>query len=319
MKIIRGLNNITPDTQNITLTLGNFDGLHLGHQKILSMLTERAKELKIQSMVFTFEPHPLRIIAPDRCPPLLTTFHERMKLFQELNVDIVMCAHFTEEFAGQHPADFIKNILWEKLRVKEIFVGYNFAFGRGKKGGIDMLEKSSHQYPYRVRVVEEVKIKGEKVSSTAIRNYISQGNLEKANLFSGRPYTLSGKVITGSGRGKSLGFPTANIDAGSKLIPKFGVYPARIYIGEKSYNGLANIGHKPTFGDSPPGIEAYIFNFQSNLYQQFLKIELIKRIRNEISFPNHGCLIQQIKQDVKDAEKIFANETKKPDNQHKVS
>ena len=317
MKIIRGLKNITPDSQNVTLTLGNFDGLHLGHQKILHSLTKRAKELTIKSMVFTFEPHPLKIIAPERCPPLLTTFHERMKLFQELNVDIVLCAHFTEEFAGQHPDDFIKNILWEKLRVREIFVGYNFAFGHGKRGGIDLLEKSSQQYQYQVRVVEEVTIKGEKVSSTAIRKYISQGNIEKANLFLGRPYSLSGKVITGSGRGKSLGFPTANIDAGSKLIPKFGVYPARIHIGEKSYNGLANIGHKPTFGDSPPGIEAYIFNFQSNLYQQFMKIELIKRIRNEISFPDHGCLIQQIKQDVKEAKKIFTNNTKISDNLHK--
>ena len=305
MKIIRGLNNINPDTQNVTLTLGNFDGLHLGHQKILRMVTDRAKELEIQSMVFTFEPHPLKILAPDRCPPLLTTFHERMKLFQELKVDTVLCAHFTEEFASQHPNDFIQNILWEKLRIKEIFVGYNFTFGRDKRGGIDLLEKFSHQYSFQVRVVEEVKIKEEKVSSTAIRNYISQGNLEKANLFLGRSYTLSGKVISGSGRGKSLGFPTANIDAGSKLIPKFGVYLARIHIGEKSYNGLANIGHKPTFGGSLPGVEAYIFNFQSDLYRQFLKIELMKRLRNEISFPNNGCLIQQIKQDVKEAKRVF--------------
>jgi len=310
MKIIRGLKYINPDVQNVVLTLGNFDGLHLGHRKILKAVTDRAGILGVQSMVFTFEPHPLKILAPDRCPPLLTTSHEKMKLFQELKVDVVFCAHFTEEFASQHPEEFIRHTLWESLRVKEIYVGYNHTYGRGKRGTIGLLEEFSRQYPFRVQVVEEVIVEGENVSSTAIRNYLRQGNVEKANLLLGRPYTLTGKVIAGCGRGRTLGFPTANIAAGIKLIPKEGVYLARIQIHGKTYNGLANIGPKPTFGDHSPGVEVYIFDLLANLYQQFLEVELIKRIRDEISFPDPGSLVRQIRQDVKEAHQIFRSEEK---------
>jgi riboflavin kinase/FMN adenylyltransferase len=308
MKIIRGLKCIGPDIQNGVLTLGNFDGLHLGHQKILQTFTDRARDSGVQAMVFTFEPHPLKILAPDRCPPLLTTFHEKMKLLQKSNVDVVICAHFTEELASQHPEEFIRSTLWEKLRVKEVYVGYNYTFGRGRKGTIAMLDEYSRHYPFRVHVVEEVNIQGENVSSTAIRNYIREGNIEKANLLLGRPYTLTGKVMPGCGRGRTLGFPTANIAPGIKLIPKYGVYLVRILIHEKTYNGVANIGPRPTFGDPSPGVEVYIFDLQANLYQQFLEIELIKRIRDEISFPNAGSLVQQIRQDVKDAHQIFKSE-----------
>ncbi|MEW5801778.1 MAG: bifunctional riboflavin kinase/FAD synthetase [bacterium] len=305
MKIVRGIKYIDPDVKNVVLTLGNFDGLHLGHRKILQTVTERARALKVQSMVFTFEPHPLKILAPDRCPPLLTTFHEKMKLFQELDVDIVLCANFTEEFASQHPEEFILHTLWERLQVKEIYVGYNHTFGRGKKGTIAMLEEFSHQYPFRVQVVEEVSIQGENVSSTAIRNYIREGNVEKANLLLGRHYTLTGKVIPGCGRGKQLGFPTANIAPGIKLIPRHGVYLSRVRIQGKTYNGLTNIGPRPTFGDFSLGVEVYIFDLRANLYQQFLEIELVKRIRDEISFPSAGSLVRQIKQDVEEAHQIF--------------
>lgn len=310
MKIIRGLNHTGPDIQNVVLTLGNFDGLHLGHQKILKMVTSRAVQLGVKSMVFTFEPHPLKIIAPDRCPPLLTTFHERMKLFQEMKVDIVLCANFTEKFASQHPDEFVHSVLWEQLRVREIYVGYNYTFGHGKRGTIAMLQEFADRYPFRVQVVEGVDVQGESVSSTTIRNYLRQGNLEKANLLLGRPYVLTGKVIPGCGRGRSIGFPTANIAHGVKLIPKVGVYLVRVQIHGKTYNGLANIGYKPTFGESAPGVEVYIFDLQANLYQQVLEIELIKRIRDEISFPDAECLAQQIEEDVKEAYKIFKSEAK---------
>jgi len=290
--------------------MGNFDGVHLGHQKILQIVVDRAREIGVLGMVFTFEPHPLKILAPDRCPPLLTTFHEKMKLLQKLNLDIVLFARFTEEFASQHPEEFIQRILWDKLRVKEVYVGYNHTFGRGGKGTVAMLEEFSRQYPFRVQVVEEVVIQGENVSSTAIRNYLRQGNLEKANLLLGRPYTLTGKVIPGCGRGRKIGFPTANIAPGIKLIPKSGVYLARVHIRGKTYNGLANIGPKPTFQDSSPGVEVYIFDLQADLYHQYLEIELIKRIRDEISFPSVGSLVHQIEQDVKEARQIFKDKEK---------
>jgi len=310
MKIIRGLQCLGPDVRNVVLTMGNFDGVHLGHQKILQIVVDRAREIGVLGMVFTFEPHPLKILAPDRCPPLLTTFHEKMKLLQKLNLDIVLFARFTEEFASQHPEEFIQRILWDKLRVKEVYVGYNHTFGRGGKGTVAMLEEFSRQYPFRVQVVEEVVIQGENVSSTAIRNYLRQGNLEKANLLLGRPYTLTGKVIPGCGRGRKIGFPTANIAPGIKLIPKSGVYLARVHIRGKTYNGLANIGPKPTFQDSSPGVEVYIFDLQADLYHQYLEIELIKRIRDEISFPSVGSLVHQIEQDVKEARQIFKDKEK---------
>ena len=308
MKIIRQLNQISLDAQHTVLALGNFDGLHLGHQKILKKIVKRAGDLGTKSMVFTFEPHPLKILAPDRCPPLLTTFHERVKLFQNYKLEIALFTHFSREFAAQHPEDFIRNVLWEKLRVKEIYVGYNYAFGQGKKGGVSMLEKFSSLYSYKVQIIEEVKIQEERVSSTTIRDFIHQGNLEKANLFLGRPYCLSGKVIHGHGRGKGLGFPTANIKAGRKLIPKYGVYLSKIHLQDKIYNGVANIGLRPTYGESIPTVEVFIFNFQSNLYQEFLEIELMKRLRDEISFPNDSCLIQQIKKDVTEAHRVLEGE-----------
>ncbi|MEW6379432.1 MAG: bifunctional riboflavin kinase/FAD synthetase [bacterium] len=310
MRIIRGLKCLDPNVRNVVLTLGNFDGLHLGHQKILQTVIDRARKSGAYSMVFTFEPHPLKILAPDRCPPLLTTFHEKMKLFQKMDLDIVLFARFTEEFASQHAEEFIQHILWDKLQVKEIYIGYNHTFGRGGRGTIAMLEEFSRQYPFRVQVVDEVVIQGENVSSTAIRNYIREGNLEKANLLLGRPYTLTGKVVPGCGRGRKLGFPTANIAPGIKLIPRSGVYLARVPIHGKIYNGLANIGFKPTFQDSPPGVEVYIFDLQADLYNQYLEIELIKRIRDEISFPNVGSLVQQIERDVRDAHQIFKDEEK---------
>lgn len=308
MKIIRGLTQLPIEAQRAVLTLGNFDGLHLGHQKILGLVTARAKELGTRNIVFTFEPHPLRILSPDRCPPLLTTFHERMELFEELGVDIVICAHFTEEFANQHPEDFIKSILFENLKVREIFVGYDYSFGKGKQGGTVTLAEVSHKYGFRLQVIEEVMIGQERVSSTAIRDFIRQGKMEKANQFLGRPYLLSGKVVHGCGRGKSLGFPTANLQAGVKLMPRFGVYLAQVHIQGMIYHGLAHIGQKPTFKIDQfelPGIEVYIFNFEADIYQQFLQIKLFKRLRDEIPFPNEGRLVEQINQDIVEAKQIL--------------
>ena len=212
MKIIRGTKNITGPIPYPVMAIGNFDGVHVGHQTLFRKTAELALANQGTAISFTFEPHPLKIIAPSKVPPLLTHFKKKMELMESFGISLVICADFTRQFADQRPRDFSKNILFEKIGVKEVVVGFDYAFGRGREGTIPYLKKMGEEFEFAVHVVEPFKLNGHTVSSSHVRELIEVGDVEMANQFLGRDYSIIGPVVSGHKTGQAIGFPTANID-----------------------------------------------------------------------------------------------------------
>ena len=258
-----------------------------------------------RSIVFTFEPHPLKVVAPDKDIRLITSCEEKTRLLEDAGVDAVICANFTKEFAEQNPDDFVKDILHKKIGVFEVYVGHDYAFGKAREGTISHLKELGKRYGFYVGVIEPVVIDDAVVSSSRIRRMILDGDVDSAARFLGRNYALTGIVVEGAGRGRKLGFPTANIELPSELIPKDGVYAVKVKKGDKAYDGVANIGNKPTFKNERFGVEAYLFDFNGSLYNERLEIEFIKRIRNERAFKNAEELITHMKDDASAAKEIL--------------
>ena len=298
---IRKFKNIKPPI----ITLGKFDGVHKGHQKVLRAVKDRAAKLKFPSVVYTFEPHPLKIVTPHKSPLLLTTLKEKIELIKASGIDYLILARFTKEFAAQHPREFVSDILVKQLAVKEVLVGHDYAFGKGKKGTIEYLKKLGQEFGFKVYIIPAYKKRGFIVSSSKIREYIQNGKMKEAARFLGRPYTISGKVIKGRNIGKHLGFPTANIEIHNELIPKDGIYAVRVILGNKIYKGAVNVGFAPTFHTNKRAVEAHIINFKQNIYGKKLKIEFIQRLRGEKTFKSTEGLAIQIKRDVEKVKKIL--------------
>ena len=307
MRIVRGLKNLNERYPNPVLTLGNFDGVHLGHQAIFNKVIERAGEVNGTSIVFTFEPHPLKVLAPDRSPKMLNTFHGKMKLFAAAGIEIVICANFTRAFAEQHPEDFARDILFKQLGVREVYVGYDYAFGKGREGSIESLKEMGRTFGFAVGIVEAVQVSATVVSSSVIRDLISSGRVEEAATLLGRRYTIEGEVVHGSHRGQTLGFPTANLKIANELIPAHGVYAVLAQVGDQSIKGVASIGIRPTFDAGPVSIEVYLFEFHNELYGKEMEISFAKRLRGEEKFPNADALVRQIRKDVHDAQAALQN------------
>lgn len=299
MKIIRGLGDIPKrGLINPVLTLGNFDGVHLGHQAIFKQVVAWALNTGGSSVVFTFEPHPLKVLAPHRSPKLLSTFREKMEQIEAAGMDAVICARFTPEFASQNPDDFVREVLVDKIGAKAIFIGHDYAFGKDRQGDIPFLRAAGARYGFEVHVVDPVKVEGITVSSTKIRKLIMDGEVCLASKLLGRPYSIEGTVIPGHSRGREIGFPTANITTPNELPPKEGVYAVTVEVEGKLYKGAANIGANPTFGDETPSYETHIFDLSEDLYGKFLKMKFIKRVRDEVKFKSVEELVERIKKDV---------------------
>jgi riboflavin kinase/FMN adenylyltransferase len=305
MRIIRGIKNYTEELPRPVLTLGNFDGVHLGHQAIFKKVVGRAREIGGTSIAFTFEPHPLKVLAPERSPLLLNTFHGKMRLFEQAGTDVVICANFTREFADQHPEDFARDVLHKLINVNEVFVGYDYAFGRGREGSIESLKKMGQTYGFRVGVVEPVLVDGTVVSSSAVRELLSKGQMQEAARLLGRHYAIEGEVVHGSHRGHTLGFPTANLKTANELIPGFGVYAVIAHVDCRPFKGVASIGIRPTFNNGPVSIEVYLFEFEQDIYGKEMEVAFVKRLRGEEKFPDAGALVRQIRKDVQDAQRIL--------------
>lgn len=306
MKIIRGSRNIGGEIKNPVLTLGNFDGVHIGHQAIFEYIVKRSQDRNGTSIVYTFEPHPLKILSPGRCPPMLTVFHKKMELIQRSGVDMVICADFTRQFADQRPRDFAKEILYGKIGVKEVFVGYNYKFGRGKEGTIDYLKKMGREFGFGVNVIDPVKRNGCIVSSTKIRELIGAGDVYNASLMLGRSYSIKGKIVKGFKKGTVIGYPTANIETIHELIPHTGVYAVTVLRRNKEhYRGIANVGFNPTFNRDRLSVEVHIFDLHEDMYDEELDVSFIKRIREEVEFASPERLIEQIKKDIASARDIL--------------
>jgi riboflavin kinase/FMN adenylyltransferase len=306
MEIIRGLEDLKENYPNTVITIGNFDGLHLGHQKIIQTVLRESEDINGTSMVVTFDPHPMKVLAPEREIKLLTTPKERERLIQTMGIHVLLCITFNEEFSQLTPDDFIDDILVKKINAKKVIVGQNYAFGKARKGTTELLRRRGRKYGFNVKVVRHAKFNGEVVSSSKIRNFLSKGQVFEASTFLGRAYTIEGNVIKGAGRGeKLLHIPTANITTPNELVPKEGVYAVKIGIKNDFFDGVANIGKKPTFGDAVTSYEVHIFNYAGNLLGEHLRIHFIDWIRDQQSFPDALSLERQIRNDIEHARDIL--------------
>ncbi len=260
MEIIKGLENLVRIYPNTVLTIGNYDGVHLGHQKILSMVRKKTEEINGTSVVMTFEPHPVKVLAPERDVKLLTTPEEKARLIAKMGIDVLLFVTFNKDFAQILPDDFIKDILVNKLQVREVIVGANYAFGKNKKGNIELLKKRGKEFGFHATAVPDVLVHGNIVSSSSIRNLILKGQMQEVSAYLGRAYSILGTVIKGKGRGKSiLNIPTANITTPVEIAPKEGVYAVRVGYKGSIYDGVANIGKNPTFKEKTVSYEVHLF------------------------------------------------------------
>jgi riboflavin kinase/FMN adenylyltransferase len=288
------------------LALGNFDGVHLGHQAIFRQAVGRAHAIGGTSMVFTFDPHPLHVLAPDKAPLLLTTFAQKMRLIAALGIHIGLRVVFNETFARQQPIDFIREVLCQSIGVQELIVGYDFRFGYRRAGTTALLQEQAPIYGYQVAVVPPITRDDIVVSSSNIRRLLQEGQVEPVARLLGRPYSIEGQVVEGYRRGATLGFPTANVRAVNDIVPRTGVYAVRMIWAERTYPGVANVGYNPTFGNQALSVEAHLFDFSAALYGETVSVEFIARIRDERKFASVEELAAQIADDSQQARTIHA-------------
>lgn len=309
MEIIFGIDRINRSFRNPVAALGNFDGVHLGHQLIFDQVKQVAKGVEGESMVLTFEPHPLKVLQADQCPPLITPLKKKILFIERSGIDVVICAEFTREFSAISAREFVKSVLVDRIGVHTIIVGDNYAFGQGREGGVEDLKAFGGEFGFQVQVVGPLRIKNQIVSSSVIRKLIQEGEMAGAATLLGRHYVVLGKVIWGTARGRLLGVPTANVEILNELYPKNGVYAVEIFIENKPYPGVANVGMNPTFRGSRFSVEVHIFDFNRNIYGKEVQVAFIQRIREERVFETSASLIEQIKKDMTCARQIL---TKRP-------
>ena len=298
MIVANSIKELKYDPHSI-VTIGTFDGVHLGHQLIMSKLTSRAKTHASRSVILTFDPHPREIVGKEQIM-LLSTLDERINLMNIFGVDAVLIIKFSYDFSRQTSKEFYEKYMVNGIGLSEVIVGYDHMFGRDRKSNIDELQRMSIEYKFDVNVVEPVSFGGEVISSSKIRNLLSRGDVERAAEYLNRPYSLDGIVIEGDRRGETLGFPTANIQpkSNNKLIPLDGVYFVSINMDNRQYYGMLNIGIRPTFkSDSSRIIEVNIFKINNDLYGKELTIQFLKRIRSEINYSSKEELISQLQSD----------------------
>lgn len=286
------------------ITLGNFDGVHLGHQKILKKTIQRAQALGVPSLLYTFNPHPLQVLRPEEAPPSITTFEEKVRIIERIGIDYLVCEHFTRQYAEQPPEEFIKNIICDRIHPCEIVIGHDYAFGKNRKGSVELLRKMGEIFHFKVLVIDNITIKNIPVRSTTVRRLITLGKVSLAEKLLGRPYCLTGKVVHGKQR--RIGFPTANLNPGKNLVPKNGVYAIQACTPHGLFNGVVNIGCNPTFGSNRLTVEAHLFDFQGDLYGKEISLYFIKRIRGEKKFFEVQQLVRQIERDIAFAKRILA-------------
>jgi riboflavin kinase/FMN adenylyltransferase len=290
------------------VTIGNFDGIHIGHQKIFEALKARAQEFRGTPTVITFDPHPIKVLAPDRDIRLITSTEDKIALLEAAGIKAVCIINFNREFASTEAEDFIKDILVDKLRIKAIIVGHGYVFGRAKGGNTELLRRRGRQYGFKVQVVRYKRLKQGVASSSRIRQLIVKGKVSEAASLLGRAYHINGVVVKGTGRGKSiLGIPTANLNCSSELIPPEGVYAVKVSIrGEgKVFDAVANIGNNPTFGNQFHTYEIHLLNYSGDLLGRELRVHFIKHIRQERVFKTPEHLKGQILADISTAREIF--------------
>mgnify|MGYP005831603509 CR=1 FL=1 len=286
------------------VTIGNFDGVHVGHHAILSLVKQRARELVVPSIVVTFHPHPRKVLSSPEHLRLLLDKKEKCALLEKIGIDALVTLNFDKSFASQTPVEFIERWLM-KFNPKAVVVGYDFSFGRGGAGTLEILKEEGKIRGFVVEVVEASRVDGMVVSSSRIRNLIEAGEIAKANRMLGRPYSLHGSVVKGHGRGRKIGFPTANIDSSAEVVPADGVYAGEVVLAGNALPAMVNIGTNPTFEDMVRTIEACILDFDGDIYGREAEVRFLERIRPEIKFNSVEELVKQIEKDQEVIEEFF--------------
>jgi len=287
------------------LTIGTFDGVHLGHRTIIERLNEIALQEKGESVLLTFHPHPRSVVSNSGNIELLTTMEERFEQLKQAGLEHVIVQPFTKEFSRISALSYVRDLLVNKIRVHYAVVGYDHHFGRNREGDIELLHELSEVYGFKVEEISAQMIQEVKVSSTKVRHALRKGKMGQVKTYLGYLYSIQGSVVVGEGRGKGLGFPTANIlpDDADKLIPSQGVYAVKIFLGGKEYKGMLNIGTRPTFNTDAEqvSLEVHLFDMEENLYGEQIKVEFHHFIRSEVKFDSSELLIAQLKKDTQSA------------------
>ena len=302
MEFIRGLINLPDRQQACAATIGNFDGVHLGHQAVLDQLKEYANQAGLPSTVLIFEPQPIEFFAPDRAPSRLTRLREKLQEFRKHGVDRIVCLKFNREIANLTADEFVRRILVEGLQVQKLMIGDDFRFAKNREGDYQTLLNAGKQYGFEVRMMESFNCDEERISSTLIRQALADGDIEKANRMLGRPYRISGRVVHGDKRGRQLGFATANIELKRYQSPVSGIFSGHVYgIGDKPLDAVIYVGSRPVYKGTRVILEVHLLDFDQDIYGEQIQVEFLEKLRGEGNITTEHELIEQIQQDIHSA------------------
>lgn len=306
MELIRGLHNIRDKHRGCVLTIGKFDGVHLGHQAVLSQVVEKAKELGVPSTVMVFEPQPEELFTPEQAPARLSLLRDKYTQLQALGIDRLLCVKFDRHFAAFSATEFVEGLLVRKLGIQFLVVGDDFRFGKGRVGDFSTLVEEGKKCQFEVVSTQSFRLENCRISSTAVRDALSTNDFNLAQQMLGRPFTIAGKVLHGDKKGRTIGFPTANVLLKRCKAPVNGVFAVIVSVADKRYSGVANIGHRPTVNGQRSQLEVHIFDFSDDVYGQFISVALVSKIRQEMKFDSFELLHQQIQKDALEAKSLLS-------------
>jgi riboflavin kinase/FMN adenylyltransferase len=310
MELVEHIDKIEKPYNNAVITIGNFDGVHIGHQALFHEVIEKADAIDGTSIVMTFEPHPVRVLKQNGHPPLITLYEQKLELIESSGIDVLICIPFTMEFAAISAKEFVEDILLARIGMKAIVVGQDYTFGKNRQGNLDLLQTYAKTLGFEVIVADWIQTLNknpDRISSTRTRELVMAGKVNEAQKLLGRHYQIRGIVTTGRNRGgRLLGFPTANIILHDELCPKTGVYAVTVECRNSRHKGVANIGYCPTFGDQVFSVEVHILDFNENIYDHKIRVNFVQRIRDEKKFSNISELSDQIKKDIVKTRKILS-------------
>jgi riboflavin kinase/FMN adenylyltransferase len=307
MELVRGLHNLRAQHRGCAVTIGNFDGVHLGHQATLERLRGHAREIGLPATVLTFEPTPREFLSPARAPARLTRLREKLVLLGRQRVDRCVVLHFNSRLQHMRGPEFVSGLLRERLGARRIVVGHDFRFGYRGEADVEMLRRAAVEHAIEVDEVEPLMLAGERVSSSAVRTALAAGNLERAAQLLGRRYSMQGRVMEGDGLGHKLGFPTANIRLHRRVTPLGGIFAVRVHgVGVRSLPGVASLGTRPTVNGTEPLLEAHVFDFDGDLYRRHLEIEFVAKLREERKFATLEAMVTQMHDDADKARQALA-------------
>lgn len=307
MELIRGLHNLSPRHQGCVATIGNFDGVHLGHQAVIGQLAEKAQALNLPTQIILFEPQPQEFFRPDKAPPRLTRFREKWQALRRYSVNRVLCVRFDAPFAGMEPETFVHHVLVQGLGVRYLVAGDDFRFGKNRRGNFEFLRQAGQQYGFQVVNMHTVTIDGERVSSTRVREALVAGDFATAEKLLGRPYRMSGRVAHGNKLGRSIGMPTANIHVHRKVTPISGIHVVEVFgLETEPLAGVANVGTRPTVDDGTRTLlEVHLFDLNDDIYGRYLNVNFLHKLRDEEKFDSLEELKERMYLDLQEAREFF--------------